>query len=236
MEGKIEYKNILILLLFFIIGYVSNILVENWADIDVYRYISTLRDENIVEEIPSNIVLEEELECEPCICEEIEQDICPVLVDISGAVNSPGVYCFEKGSTVVDAIKKAKGFTSIAGFKYISMRINLATQMVDNSKIYIPFETDYDCKLLTFDLPKEIIDITIPDTVEEEKDKDINSVSECISINTATQKELESLNGVGPSTALKILDGRPYSKLEDLLNVSGIGEATLNKFIDSICL
>jgi competence protein ComEA len=49
-------------------------------------------------------------------------------------------------------------------------------------------------------------------------------------------EELETLNGVGPSTAQKIIDGRPYTKIEDLLNVSGIGEATLNKFKDSICL
>ena len=50
-----------------------------------------------------------------------------------------------------------------------------------------------------------------------------------ISINSATQTELESLPGIGPSTASKIISGRPYNNLEDLLEVSGIGEKTLER-------
>lgn len=118
------------------------------------------------------------------------------------------------------------------------MKMNLATVMIDNSKIYIPFETDYDCNLLTFNLPKQVVDIVIP-PVEQENEPQQESENEqqgCVSINTATQEELETLNGVGPSTAQKIIEGRPYTVLEDLLNVSGIGEATFNKFKDSICL
>ena len=233
MDSKINIKNILILLLFYSLGYVSNIVVLNWADIDIYGYISKIQNESVVQEIP----VQEDIaipECDPCICEEEEIDTCPILIDISGAVQSPGVYCFDKQSTVVDAVKKAKGFTQDAAFKYISMKINLASVMVDNSKIYIPFNMDSNCKLLTFDLPKDIVDITIPDV---EKEEDITDIpSECISINTATLEELDTLNGVGPSIAQKIIDGRPYTKLDDLLNVSGIGESTLEKFIDVICL
>ena len=233
MESKVKVKNISILSLFFCLGYISNIFVLNWGEIDIYKYISQLREESVITEIEENIVVEKEI-CEPEIVVEEEIDTCPILVDISGAVKTPGVYCFEKGSSVVDAVKKAKGFTLDAGFKYISMRINLATVMIDNSKIYIPFEIDYDCKLLTFNLPKDVIDITMPDI--EDDDEDTQQPSECISINTATQQELETLSGVGPSTALKIVGGRPYTVLEDLLNVSGIGDATFNAFKDSICL
>ncbi|MDY0096740.1 MAG: helix-hairpin-helix domain-containing protein [Candidatus Dojkabacteria bacterium] len=233
MGSKVKVKNISILFLFFCLGYISNILVLNWGEIDIYQYISKLREESVITEIEENIVVEKEI-CEPEVVIEEEIDTCPILVDISGAVKTPGVYCFEKGSSVVDAVKKAKGFTLDAGFKYISMRINLATVMIDNSKIYIPFEIDYDCKLLTFNLPKDVIDITIPDIEDDEEDT--QQPSECISINTATQQELETLSGVGPSTALKIVGGRPYTVLEDLLNVSGIGDATFNAFKDSICL
>jgi len=230
MGGKINSKNILILFLFFTLGYISNIIVVNWGDINIYQYLSELRKESVIQEIEDV----EDITCEQEIVEEEEEvDLCPVLVDISGAVKSPGVYCFEGGSSVVDAVKKAKGFTTDAGFKYISMRINLATVMLDNSKIYIPFEKDYDCKLLTFDLPKDVIDITIPDT---EKDDTPDDASSCVSINTASKEELETLDGVGPSTAQKIIDGRPYSVLEDLLNISGIGEVTFNNLKDSICL
>ena len=50
-----------------------------------------------------------------------------------------------------------------------------------------------------------------------------------ISINSATQAELETLPGIGPSTASKIIRSRPYNRLEDLLRVSGIGEKTLDR-------
>lgn len=231
MEGHVKLKNILILFLFFLLGFLSNILVLNWQNIDIYALVSQLKGETVIEEIVEEDVKGEI--CEPCIEENTQVDTCPVLVDISGAVVNPGVYCFEKGASVIDAVKKAKGFTSDAGYKYISMKINLATVMLDNTKIYVPFEADYNCSLLAFSLPKEIVDITIPDTepVEDEEEQ-----VDCVSINNATQQELETLDGVGPSTALKIIAGRPYALIEDLLDVSGIGEATFNGFKDDICL
>ncbi len=232
MEGHIKLKNIFILLLFFVLGFLSNILFTHWSEIDVYELLSKFKKETVIEEIDTT--QEESAVCEPKIEIEEEVDPCPVLVDISGAVNTPGVYCFQKGAAVMDAIKKAKGFTLDAGYKYVSMRVNLATVMLDNSKIYIPFETDYDCKLLTFNLPKDVVDITIPHT--EETEDETEDTLECISINTATQEQIESLDGVGPSTATKIIGGRPYTQLDDLLKVSGIGEATFNKFKEDICL
>lgn len=235
MHKESKVKNILILLFFFLLGFVSNVLLVHWQDIDIYSLFQKIDKETVIEEID---VEENNLVCEQSATEEeTEVDLCPVLVDISGAVTSPGVYCFEKGSSVIDAVKRAKGFLPSAGYKYISMKINLATVMLDNSKIYIPFEQDYDCNLLTFSLPKAIVDITIPDTQPNDGDPNTPGTDQgCISINNATQEKLESLDGVGPSTALKIIEGRPYSALEDLLNVSGIGEATFNKFKEKICL
>ena len=55
-----------------------------------------------------------------------------------------------------------------------------------------------------------------------------------IDVNSASQSELESLSGVGPKTAQKIIDGRPYSSINDLTRVKGIGNKTLNKFRDQI--
>ena len=204
--------------------------IEN---IDILSLISGFDDEVVIEKIIEEDVKGLEIDCLEQVSEEEAIDPCPVLVDIGGAVKTPGVYCFEKEASVIDAVKKAKGFTKDAGLEYISMKINLATKMVDNSKIYIPFEKDYDCKLLTFSLPKEIVEITTPETEPEEPEE---VSTECISINDATQQELETLEGIGPSTATKIIEGRPYEVLEDLLNVSGIGETTFNNIEDSICL
>ena len=241
MEGQIKGKNIFILLLFFLLGFFTHVAVINWGNIDISPIMSSLNKETVIEEV----VESEEVVDEVCTSaqeneDKVKQkeDLCPVLVDISGAVSTPGVYCFPDGSSIIDAVKRANGFTQDAGFKYISMKMNLSAEMKDNSKVYIPFESDYNCNLLAFSLPKEVVDII---NAPQESNEDVNNGDSandggCISINNATLQELETLNGVGPSTAQKIIDGRPYSKIEDLLNVSGIGEATLNKFKDRICL
>jgi len=241
VEGQIKGKNIFILLLFFLLGFFTHVAVINWGNIDISPIMSSLNKETVIEEV----VESEEVVDEVCTSaqeneDKVKQkeDLCPVLVDISGAVSTPGVYCFPDGSSIIDAVKRANGFTQDAGFKYISMKMNLSAEMKDNSKVYIPFESDYNCNLLAFSLPKEVVDII---NAPQESNEDVNNGDSandggCISINNATLQELETLNGVGPSTAQKIIDGRPYSKIEDLLNVSGIGEATLNKFKDRICL
>ena len=63
-----------------------------------------------------------------------------------------------------------------------------------------------------------------------------DSTQSCININTATKDQLTTLDGVGESTAQKIIDARPFSTIEDILNVSGIGESTYAKFKDDICV
>lgn len=241
MEGQIKGKNIFILLLFFLLGFFTHVAVINWGNIDISPIMSSLNRETVIEEVVESEEVADTV-CTPAQEDKDkvkqEEDPCPVLVDISGAVSTPGVYCFADGASIIDAVKRANGFTQDAGFKYISMKMNLSAEMKDNSKVYIPFESDYNCNLLAFSLPKEVVDII---NAPQESNEDVNNGDSandggCISINNATLQELETLNGVGPSTAQKIIDGRPYSKIEDLLNVSGIGEATLNKFKDSICL
>jgi competence protein ComEA len=241
VEGQIKGKNIFILLLFFLLGFFTHVAVINWGNIDISPIMSSLNRETVIEEVVESEEVADTV-CTPAQEDKDkvkqEEDPCPVLVDISGAVSTPGVYCFADGASIIDAVKRANGFTQDAGFKYISMKMNLSAEMKDNSKVYIPFENDYNCNLLAFSLPKEVVDIINP---PQESNDDVNNGDStndggCISINNATLQELETLNGVGPSTAQKIIDGRPYSKIEDLLNVSGIGEATLNKFKDSICL
>lgn len=57
-----------------------------------------------------------------------------------------------------------------------------------------------------------------------------------MNINTATAEELDSLSGIGEVMAKKIIEGRPYEKIEDLLNVSGIGESLFEKIKEEICI
>lgn len=171
---------------------------------------------------------------------------CKIHVDVSGALKQPGVFCLEEGSMVIDAITKAGGFTNQVAYRFVARKINLSQVLVNNQKIYIPYEEETDCKLLSF-IPqaKEVETIINNTSGIEMPTSEINGSGDetnngagggCININTATLEELDTLSGVGPSMAQKIVEGRPYSNVNDLLNISGIGEATFAKFKDKICI
>ena len=117
--------------------------------------------------------------------------------------------------------------------------------MVNNQKIYIPFEEEMECKILSF-LPqtKQVETIvsntsTIPlptSEIEESTDTVTEDSSSCVNINNDSLEKLDSLPGIGPVMAQKIIDGRPYEKIEDLLNVSGIGESLFSKIKELVCI
>lgn len=226
MESSFKIKNVLILILFFSLGVITGVVSTVGNKEDIRLVLENLRSEENIQVA----VVEEEPE-EEVISEEIV-DLCPLRVEISGAVKNAGVYCLPQDSALVDVIKMAGGFVNQVAQKYVSMRINLASLLIDNSKIYIPYEEDSVCEILEFKLPKEVVNIIEPKPSENPSDKE----GACISINSATLEQLQTLNGVGPSTAQKIINGRPYEKEEDLLNVSGIGQATYEKFQKDICL
>lgn len=172
-----------------------------------------------------------ENKCEPVV---EEKGGCSIRVDVSGAVVIPSVYCLDEGSIVIDALNISGGLKKGYAKEYLSRKINLALPLQNNQKIYIPFEKDVDCKLQEFAITAKDIEDSLSNTTEN-TDTENNSTT-CININTASKEELTTLSGVGDSTAQKIIDGRPYTKIEDLLNVSGIGQATLDKFKDKICV
>lgn len=177
-----------------------------------------------------------EVEHNECPVEE-KKDECGMYVDVSGALNNPGVYCLEEGSLVVDAVKKAGGFTNEVALSYIERSINLSMPITEHQKLYFPSTSELICELKPFTLKEEEV-IPNQETNEENNNADdpLTDEKKCININTATITELDSLDGVGASTAQKIIDSRPYSSTSDLLKVSGIGEATYNKFKDNICI
>lgn len=158
---------------------------------------------------------------------------CSISIDIAGAVKEPGVYCFKEGSKIVDAVKKASGFTNDVAYKYVAMKMNLSSLITNHQKVYIPFEEDVYCEV------RNLQYIDSPATATQQEDTGNNasdSTQTCININTATKDQLTTLDGIGESTAQKIIDARPFEKVEDILNVSGIGESTYEKFKDDICV
>lgn len=138
-----------------------------------------------------------------------------IYIDISGAVSNPGVYVLPLRSIVNDVVVISGGFTEDCDKKFVEQNINLAQRIVDGQKIYIPYQGEV------------IIFTDISSSVGTSK-------STLTNINTASLTELETLPSVGPVTAQAIIDGRPYKKKEDIMNVKGIGEATYNKLKDKI--
>lgn len=138
-----------------------------------------------------------------------------VYVDVSGAVQNPGVIALPANSRVNDAIEAAGGLTSNASTK----SINRAVILNDGEKIYIPTEDEEE----TY----------IPNVSDNIVVQSGNVSDGKVNINTANSEELQTLNGVGPSTAQKIIDFREqngkFQNIEDLMNVSGIGQKTYEK-------
>lgn len=209
-------------IMFFLLGFFLGALAVYYLFPQIGKISNNLKEQSVY-------VVENK--CEPI---EEEKPECPIRVDVSGAVNVPSVYCFDEGSVVIDALNISKGLKKGYAKEYLTRKINLALPLKNNQKIYIPFEKDVDCKLQEFAVIAKDVEDNFNDT-ETHTDTG-NEGTACININTATKEQLTTLNGVGDSTAQKIIDGRPYTQITDLLNVSGIGQATLDKFKDKICI
>jgi len=141
-----------------------------------------------------------------------DQIIEKIKVHITGQVVSPGLIELEVGSRIYDAIELAGGLTEDAD----TSKTNLAYILSDGEKIYIPsFEDE-----------------------EIDWQNNAKSMSSKVNINTANQEELEKIPGVGESTANSIIEYREktgkYTTIEDIMNVSGIGQSKFEKMKDYI--
>lgn len=148
--------------------------------------------------------------------EKIENETIKVYV--TGEVKNQGVIELEQGSRIVDAIEKAGGQTEEANLK----NVNLAYELEDGQKIYIPNKSEENTNEITDDGVTEI----------DSKENDT------ININKANEKELQELNGIGESLASSIIkyreDNGKFKNIEDLKNVPGIGESKFSNIKEKI--
>lgn len=152
----------------------------------------------------------------------------PLRVDVTGAVRVPGVYTLPADSIVADAIAAAGGGTEDAALDLI----NKALPLQDGMQVFVPRRGETGPAPL-------LLNPASPTASPAQGSTTVTSTgvtgpSKRVNINTATQQELESLPGIGPAMAQRIIEGRPYSKIEDLLRVKGIGPATFEKLKDHI--
>jgi competence protein ComEA len=139
----------------------------------------------------------------------------PLRVYVSGAVHSPDVYPLAPDSIVKDALLAAGGATDDADLD----RINLALPVTDGQHVYVPALGETD------------VPVQPPSSQPATGSNKIN-------INTADAATLETLPGIGPALAQRIIDYRqangPFARIEDVKNVSGIGDGILSKIQDLI--
>ena len=153
------------------------------------------------------------------ISESEDSNVNSIIVYVCGAVKTNKVISLKENSRICDAIDAVGGLTDEADLT----NINLACILEDGEKIYIPKKGE------------EISNETL-----NSYSNNNNSKNTKININKATQTELETIPGIGASTAIKIINYRKengkFSKIEDIKNVSGIGDSKFNNIKEYICI
>jgi competence protein ComEA len=144
-----------------------------------------------------------------------------LVVDVEGAVVSPGVYNLPRESRIKDALVASGGVSAQADRIWVSKNLNLALKIIDGAKIYIPFEGEKQSS---------------PSLSGSTGDNSAIGTAGSININSASEKELDGLPGVGPVTAQKIIDNRPYQTLEELVSKKAVSSKVLDSIKDKITL
>jgi competence protein ComEA len=142
------------------------------------------------------------------------ESAAPILVDVAGWVRRPGVYEFAGGARVIDAIEAAGGARPGAQLS----ALNLAAPLADGTQILVPREG-----------------AALPSPVPGSGTAASGGL---VNVNTATAEELETLPGIGEVTAQAIIDHRtengPFTSVDQLLDVTGIGDVTLENIRDLV--
>ena len=169
----------------------------------------------------------------------IKKEKKTVYVDIKGAVNNPGVYEVDYDSRIIDVIKLAGDLTDEADTSIL----NLSKKVIDEMNIIIYTKEEMSAykeklipaKTIVKEVEKKIV---CPDNDNDACiNKDNTRLTDKININTASKEELESLPSIGSSKANSIIEYREKNKfesIEDIKNVTGIGDSLFEKIKDSI--
>ena len=179
--------------------------------------------------INNNILIEDTVENSDNIkiFESSVDSTLKIKVHITGEIQSPGLYEIDEKSRINDLVFIAGGPTEKADLG----KVNLAYELNDGEKIYIPSIFDETDTYISNDAGENVLEASSLSTLT--KNRKIN-------INKATQEDLQTISGIGPSLAQKIILYREtngkFTSIEDLKNVSGVGEKKFESIKDYITL
>lgn len=179
----------------------------------------------------------EVIEKEETVEKKNEEDNKVFLVDIKGQIKGPGVYEMKSGERVNDVIKKAGGLTEKADTSLINL-----SQKIKDEMVIIVYSKEEVIKM-TEEEPCVCPEVNNACINDEDKAEIVASEDEVttngkVSINEATKEELMTLEGIGAAKADSIIEYRnkngKFKTIEDIKNVSGIGESVFEKIKNSI--
>lgn len=174
-------------------------------------------------------------------------------IDIKGYVNNPGVYAMDEGNRVVDAINKAGGLKENANTSMLNLSMEIKDEMViivySNDEINNYSEVENQNEIIVEICNTDIIndacicncdDCPVVNNESTNSSESSSNESIKININTASKEELLTLSKIGESKANAIIEYRNkngnFTKIEDIMNVSGIGEAIFEEIKDHITI
>jgi competence protein ComEA len=143
-----------------------------------------------------------------------------LVVEVAGAVAKPGVFSLPQGSRVADAIASAGGYSPDVDPRQVEATLNLAAKVQDGQVVRVPRHAD----------AAGSVDSGATSSPS-------GSVSSLIDLNSATAEQLDTLPGIGPATAAKILAARaeqPFGSVDDLVTRKVLSAATLAKLRDLV--
>lgn len=181
---------------------------------------SKQKDANNVENIAANKMLEESEK---------------IAIHITGEVKKKGILYLDKGARIADAIEAAGGATKNANLD----QVNLAYVLEDGQKIYIPNKNE-KLEAGAYIISDSGNNVLVEDGKGSNTTTSTKGVNEKVNINSANQTELETLPGIGPSLAQRIIEYREangnFEKIEDVQNVKGIGDSKYSNIKEKICI
>lgn len=206
-------KVILIILIALICGIIAYAVMSNNSEYE---------EQDILEQ---NII---ENKIENKIEDNIENEKRKIVIHITGQVKNPGLVYLDEGARIADAIKEAGGSTKDAALD----KVNLAYVLEDGQKIYIPNKNEKISEI-------QYIITDSGENVLKDTGKEKGGIKK-VNINSANQEELETLPGVGPALAVRIIEYRnsngKFEKVEEVQNVKGIGDSKFTNIKEHICI
>lgn len=216
--------------------YLSNNQYENFDSIKTLEEMENGMQKNQIDKENQNNMNENVSEnLENTNNNEIQEET-KIAIHITGEVKKKGILYLDKGARIVDAIEAAGGATKNASLD----QVNLAYILEDGQKIYIPNKNE-KIKTGAYIITNSGQNVLIEEGKESTTtEKNAKGVSGKVNINTANQTELETLQGIGPALAQRIIEYRQengkFQTIEDIQNVKGIGDSKYSNIKDDICI